>query len=146
MTSRPQLLIPLRSKFEGVTDWYPEPSVMPCSDFPAISLDESIESPILLVILSDTESDPSEDSPSSDHALVSPSVSPFLFDDRFESEPLEDSFEDDAPEPHEAIVARWRAAVMEHSLSSSSSASTPPASFQLVPASPSLPRRPTILV
>ncbi|GJT34249.1 hypothetical protein Tco_0924668 [Tanacetum coccineum] len=115
---------------------------MPSSDFPAISSDESIESPILLVILSDTESDPSKDSPSSDHALVAPDVSPFLSDDHSESEPLEDSSEEDAPKPYEATVSCWRAAVMTHSSSSSSSASTPLASFQLVLASPSLPRRP----
>nr|GEV43596.1 putative reverse transcriptase domain-containing protein [Tanacetum cinerariifolium] len=71
-------------------------------DFPTISSDESIESPILLVIHFDTESDTSEDSSSSDQALVAPVVSPILFDDHSESEPLEDSSEEDAPEPHEA--------------------------------------------
>ncbi|GKF27882.1 hypothetical protein Tco_0094224, partial [Tanacetum coccineum] len=103
---------------------------------------ESIESPIPLVILSDTESDPSEDSPSLDHALVAPGVSPFLSDDHSEFEPLEDSSEEDEPELYEATVSHWRAAVMTHSSSLSSSASTPLASFQLMLPSPSLPRRP----
>ncbi|GKB13235.1 hypothetical protein Tco_0847158 [Tanacetum coccineum] len=63
---------------------------------------------IQLVILSDAESNTSEDSPSSDHALVAPGVSPFLSDDHSESEPLEDSSKEDAPEPHEATISRWR--------------------------------------
>ncbi|GJW22297.1 hypothetical protein Tco_0032919 [Tanacetum coccineum] len=84
-------------------------SVTPSSNFPAISSDESIESPIPLVILSDIESDPCKDSLSSDHALVAPGVSPFLSDDHSESEPLEDSSAEDALEPHKATIARWRA-------------------------------------
>ncbi|GKD65539.1 hypothetical protein Tco_1307647 [Tanacetum coccineum] len=118
-------------------------SVKTFLDFPAISSDESIESPIPLVILSDTEFDPSKDSPSSDHALVAPAISPFLSDDHSEFEPLEDLSEKDAPEPYEAIVARWRADVVA---CSSSSASTPPTSFQIVPALPGLPRLPAVLV
>ncbi|GJW67000.1 hypothetical protein Tco_0121424 [Tanacetum coccineum] len=78
-------------------------SIKPSSDFPAISSNESIESPIPVVILSDTESDPSEDSPSSNHALVAPVVSPFFSDDHSEFEPLEVSSEEDALEPHETI-------------------------------------------
>nr|GEW31410.1 hypothetical protein [Tanacetum cinerariifolium] len=55
-----------------------------------------------------------------------------------------ESSEEDAPDPHEATVAQWRAAVMTHS--SSSSASTPPASLQIVPVVPGLPRLLAILV
>ncbi|GJU18471.1 hypothetical protein Tco_1146437 [Tanacetum coccineum] len=79
------------------------PGIKPSSDFPAISSNKSIESSIPLVIVSDTESDPSEDSPSSNHALAAPAVSPFLSDDHSEFEPLEVSSEEDALEPHETI-------------------------------------------
>ncbi|GJR97247.1 hypothetical protein Tco_0269421 [Tanacetum coccineum] len=77
----------------------------------------------------DTKSDPPEDSPSSDHALVTPSVSPLLSNDHSKSELLEDSFEEDAPEPYEATIARWRATVASRSSSSSSSASIPSTSL-----------------
>ncbi|GKE71331.1 hypothetical protein Tco_1529403, partial [Tanacetum coccineum] len=104
-----------------------------------------------LTIHLDSESDPSEDPSSSDHALVAPGISHFLFEDDsesdFESEPLEDPSEEDAPEPYEATIARWRADVLScSSSSSSSSAFAPPVSFQIVPALPGLPRRPAILV
>nr|GEW31409.1 hypothetical protein [Tanacetum cinerariifolium]GEW31412.1 hypothetical protein [Tanacetum cinerariifolium] len=70
-----------------------------------------------------------------------------LFDTDVEATTLLDSSEEDAPDPHEATVARWRAAVMAHSSSSSSySASTPPASLQIVPVVPGLPRLLAILV
>ncbi|GKE83005.1 hypothetical protein Tco_1553005, partial [Tanacetum coccineum] len=124
---------------------------------------ESVGSSASLIILSDSdseattlptalpicprggESDPSEDPSSSDHALVAPDISHFLFEDDsesdFESEPLEDPSEKDAPEPYEATIARWRADVLSRSSpsSSSSSASAPPVSLQIVPALPSLP-------
>ncbi|GJW66998.1 hypothetical protein Tco_0121422 [Tanacetum coccineum] len=140
---------PATTRARTMDDFLPEEKIRETCDIKATNIilqglpPDSIESPIALVILSDTEFDPSKDSPSSDHALVAPAVSPFLSDDHSEFEPLEDLSEKDAPEPHEAIVARWRADVVA---CSSSSASTPPTSFQLVPASPSLPRRPAILV
>ncbi|GJR68682.1 hypothetical protein Tco_0014747 [Tanacetum coccineum] len=94
-----------------------------------------------LTIYFDIESNPSEDSPSLDHALVALGVSSFFFDDHFEFEPLEDSSKEDALEPHEATIAWWRAAVMARSSSSSSSfASTPPTSLWITPAPPRLPR------
>nr|GEZ73025.1 hypothetical protein [Tanacetum cinerariifolium] len=58
------------------------------------------------IIRSNTESDPFEDFPSSDHTLVAPGVSPFLYDDYSESEPLEDLSEEDTPKPREATIAR----------------------------------------
>ncbi|GKA66571.1 hypothetical protein Tco_0766379 [Tanacetum coccineum] len=136
---------------------------MPSSDIPAYSSSESVGSSISLVVLSDSkiemtvalayipvvspkiapvveattiaspvgtldltvhldsESDPSEDPPSSDH-------------------PLEDSSEKDTPEQYKATIARWIATVASRS---SSSASTPLASLQIVPA---LPRRLAIMV
>ncbi|GKD33354.1 hypothetical protein Tco_1248863 [Tanacetum coccineum] len=94
-------------------------------------------------IYSDTKSDPPEDSSLSDHALVAPGVSLFLYDDHSKSQPLEDSSKEDKPEPHEATVARWRATVASRS---SSSASTPPTSLQIVPTPPGLPRLPAVLV
>ncbi|GKG50595.1 hypothetical protein Tco_0521695, partial [Tanacetum coccineum] len=36
---------------------------------------------------------------------VAPGVSPFLCDDHSKSEPLEDSSEEDVPDPHEATIA-----------------------------------------
>ncbi|GJY45519.1 hypothetical protein Tco_0434582, partial [Tanacetum coccineum] len=117
--------------------------VMPSSDTLVYSSGESVESLIPLVILSDTESDPSEDSSLSDHALVAPGVSLFLYDDHSKSQPLEDSSKEDKPEPHEATVARWRATVASRS---SSSASTPPTSLQIVPTLPGLPRLPAVLI
>ncbi|GJX35258.1 hypothetical protein Tco_0246815 [Tanacetum coccineum] len=47
------------------------------------------------VLQSDSESDSSEDFPSSDHALVAPSISPFLSEPNYKSEPLEDPSEED---------------------------------------------------
>ncbi|GJY36012.1 hypothetical protein Tco_0421390 [Tanacetum coccineum] len=103
-----------------------------------------------LTVHPDSESDPSEDPSSSDHALVAPGISYFLFEDDsqsdFESEPLEDPSEEDAPEPYEATIARWRADVLSRSSSSSSSTSAPPVSLLIVPALPGLPRRHAILV
>ncbi|GKD31425.1 hypothetical protein Tco_1242203 [Tanacetum coccineum] len=86
--------------------------------------------------------------------LVAPGISHFLFEDDFESdfefEPLEDPSEEDAPDPYEATIARWRADVLSRSSSSSSSssssASVPPVSLLIVPALPGLPRRHAILV
>nr|GEW14242.1 hypothetical protein [Tanacetum cinerariifolium] len=131
------------------------------SDIPAYSSGESVGSSISLVVLSDSEtgitvaspagaldmiahlnskSGSLEDPPSSDHAPVAPDILPFLSDDHTESEPLEDSSEKDAPEPHKATIARWRAIVASRSLSLSSSASTPPASLPIVHALLGLPR------
>ncbi|GJY91718.1 hypothetical protein Tco_0507500 [Tanacetum coccineum] len=48
-----------------------------------------------LTIHLDFESNPPKEPPSSDHALVAPDISPFLSDDHSESDPLEDSSEED---------------------------------------------------
>ncbi|GJS22609.1 hypothetical protein Tco_0451241 [Tanacetum coccineum] len=90
----------------------------------------------------DTKFDPPEDSSSSDHTLVAPGVSLFYdYELDFESEPLEVPSKEDAPEPQEATVARWRAVVMARS-SSSSFVSTPPTSLYIVPALRGLHRLP----
>ncbi|GJY45522.1 putative reverse transcriptase domain-containing protein [Tanacetum coccineum] len=81
-----------------------------------------------MVILYDTESDHPRIPSLSDHALVAPGVSLFLYDDHSKSQPLEDSSKEDKPEPHEATVARWRATVASRP---SSSASTPQLFFRL---------------
>nr|GEY45984.1 hypothetical protein [Tanacetum cinerariifolium] len=75
-----------------------------------------------LVIHNDTESDPSEDPPSFDHAPVTLGISLFLSDDDYdsdsESDPFEDSSQGDAskaplsPQPYVATITGWRNAVL----------------------------------
>ncbi|GKA96658.1 hypothetical protein Tco_0818753 [Tanacetum coccineum] len=125
---------------------------------PTDSLEESVGSSASLITLSDTDieattlPDVLPIAPEAEAIVVaSPTgISPFLSEDNSvpdtKSEPLEDSSQEDALEPPEAIVARWRAAVMARSSSSSSSTSTPPTSLQIVPAVPRLPCRSAILV
>ncbi|GKA94844.1 hypothetical protein Tco_0816882 [Tanacetum coccineum] len=108
---------------------------------PTDSSEESVGSSASLITLSDTDIEATtllDVLPIASEAeaivVASPTgISPFLSEDDFvpdtKSEPLEDSSQEDAPEPPEAIVARWRAAVMACSSSLSSSASTPPTSL-----------------
>ncbi|GJR07366.1 hypothetical protein Tco_0530350, partial [Tanacetum coccineum] len=102
---------------------------------PAYSLDESVGSSISLIVLSDTETEMTVDIPEialEAEALLSLRLLP-----------LKDSSEEDTPEPYEATIARWRAFVASRS---SSLAFAPPASLQIVPTLPGLPRIPAILV
>ncbi|GJY79180.1 hypothetical protein Tco_0484981 [Tanacetum coccineum] len=97
---------------------------------PTDSLEESVGSFASLVILSDIDVEATTlpvvlSIASGAEAIVVALLtgnSPFLSEDdsvpETESEPLKDSSEEDAPEPHEAIVARRRAAVMARSSSS----------------------------
>ncbi|GJU73324.1 putative reverse transcriptase domain-containing protein [Tanacetum coccineum] len=100
-----------------------------------------------MVIHSDTETDLSEDPPSSDHALVAPVISHFLSDNHsqpnYGSESIEDSSQGDAseipllPDPYETNITRWRNAILYH-LSSSSSIPFPSTKIATTPALPTL--------
>ncbi|GJX94494.1 hypothetical protein Tco_0349080 [Tanacetum coccineum] len=86
---------------------------MPSSDIPAYSSSESVGSSISLVVLSDSETEMTV-------ALayipaVSPKIAPMIEATTIASpvgaldltsEPLEDSSEEDTPEPYEATIAR----------------------------------------
>ncbi|GJX00858.1 reverse transcriptase domain-containing protein [Tanacetum coccineum] len=76
-----------------------------------------------LVIHSDTETDPSKDPSSPEHAPFSPGVSPF-YDSNPDSE-SEFSGIHSSPDPQETAVARWRARVMARSSSSNPLSSSP---------------------
>nr|GEY85823.1 hypothetical protein [Tanacetum cinerariifolium] len=74
-----------------------------------------------LVIHKDTESDPSEDPPSFDHAPVTLGISLFLSDDDYESDSESDPFEDSSQEssPLSPEVSSLSSSGSSHSLSSS---------------------------
>ncbi|GJW48465.1 hypothetical protein Tco_0080111 [Tanacetum coccineum] len=129
---------------------------MPSSAIPVFvdSTEESVGSSVSLIILSDPDS---EAPPSHVHHVVADHES-----DPYEEDPSEDDPSETAyplstqaippPKPYEATIARWRAVVL--SCSSSSTVPTPsiqiaiapPAPLPIVPVSPVLPLRPTILV
>ncbi|GKC24739.1 hypothetical protein Tco_1026889, partial [Tanacetum coccineum] len=128
-----------------------EESVGSSASFIVLSDSDHEAAVILTVLHVAPKTDPSEDPPSLDHALVAPVISPFLFDDHSkpdsESEPFKDSSQGDAsetplsPEPYEATITRWRIGmatggvlvypyrwrnvVLSHSSSSSGSSSSP---------------------
>ncbi|GJR89787.1 hypothetical protein Tco_0213798 [Tanacetum coccineum] len=131
------------------------PAIIPAALPDALEANEAVvASPagvLDLVIHSALETDPSEDPPSSNHALVAPIISPFLFDDHFEpdseTDPFEDSSDSDASETplslklYEATITRWRNAVLLRSslLSRSSSSLSIPIPSTEVAATPVIP-------